>query len=75
MLFSGDLGFELVHSETSYPGIFGIEFPTDKAEEPFTVYDQPRVFIFKKGPRFNIESIRGRLSKFPPGIHEPLVRN
>lgn len=73
MLFSGELGFDLVHTETSYPNIFGFQFSTDSAEEPFTVYDSPKVLIFKKAARFNINYVRERLSNFPPGVIEPLV--
>jgi hypothetical protein len=74
MLFSGELGFDLVKRFRSNPSLFGVEFNTDYAEEPFTVYDHPKVFIFKKdSSRFNLEKIKERLSSFPDGVHEPLI--
>jgi YYY domain-containing protein len=47
-LFSGNLGFELVGDFTSRPNLGPIEFRDDTAEEAWTVYDHPRVFVFRK---------------------------
>lgn len=48
LLFSGKLGFEKVAEFTSRPTLLGIQFFDDFAEESFTVYDHPKVLIFKK---------------------------
>lgn len=51
-LFSGKLNFKKVKEFTSYPSLsylgLPLTFPDDIAEEAFTVYDHPQVFIFKK---------------------------
>ena len=48
LLFSGRLGYKLVKSFTSYPTLLGIEIDDDLADESFSVYDHPKVLIFKK---------------------------
>ncbi|MBI5305398.1 MAG: glycosyltransferase family 39 protein [Chloroflexi bacterium] len=55
-LFDGTLGFDLVKTFTSRPQLFGIEFNDDDAEESFTVYDHPKVLIFKKSSRYSHEN-------------------
>lgn len=47
LLFSGKLGFEKAAEFTSRPTLLGIQFFDDFAEESFTVYDHPKVLIFK----------------------------
>lgn len=48
LLFTDRLGFELVKDFTSYPSLLGIEFNDDLADESFSVYDHPKILIFKK---------------------------
>ena len=57
-LFNGKLGFERVKEFTSYPSLLGIQVPDQSAEELFSVYDHPRVQIFKKTAAFNPEEAR-----------------
>jgi YYY domain-containing protein len=63
LLFNGKLGYERVKDFTSYPTLFGIQIPDQSAEESFSVYDHPRVQIFKKTAAFNAEEARNLLSK------------
>lgn len=47
-MFEGKLGFELVAVFQSDPNLGSLRFNTQFAEEAFTVYDHPKVLIFKK---------------------------
>jgi hypothetical protein len=48
-LFNGSLGFQLIADITSYPTLpfTTRQIPDQNADESFTVYDHPRVLIFK----------------------------
>ena len=60
-LFSGALGFERVADITSFPSLGRLRIPDQSAEEAFSVYDHPRVQIFRKTPRWNAADARGVL--------------
>lgn len=55
-LFDGELGFDKVQEFTSYPQLFGLVINDDSADEAFTVYDHPKVLIFKKTNRYSSEN-------------------
>lgn len=61
-LFDGRLGFERVAEFTSYPSLGPLVVPDDAAEETFTVYDHPRVLLFRKTPAFSADRARSILS-------------
>jgi hypothetical protein len=52
-LFDGRLGFRLVADFTSHPSLGPFHIDDQGAEEAFTVYDHPRVFVFEKTPGFD----------------------
>ena len=53
-MYTGQLGYELEAVYQSNPEIFGIEFNSQFAEEAFTVYDHPKVMVFKKTADFDL---------------------
>lgn len=59
--FRGDLGFELVKVFESYPNLGPIRVNDQFAEEAFTVYDHPKVFIFRKTGAYDPVSVRSIL--------------
>lgn len=48
LLFAGQLGFRLDRVFASYPRLGPLEINDDGAEEAFTVYDHPKVLVFRK---------------------------
>lgn len=64
-LDSGELGFELVHTEKSYPKFLGIEIKDESAEEAFWVYDHPTVRIYKKTTVLDFEQFSQELKPTP----------
>jgi YYY domain-containing protein len=58
LLFQGRLGFELVGTFTSYPSLLGFSINDDHADESFTVYDHPKVLIFRKTRQLDEEEFR-----------------
>lgn len=64
-LFAGELGFSHVATIASYPTLGPWTINDDAAEEAFTVYDHPKVLIFRKDPDFSAQKVRELLSAIP----------
>ncbi|GIW39925.1 MAG: hypothetical protein KatS3mg076_0502 [Candidatus Binatia bacterium] len=71
-LFAGDLGYVLVREFASRPGLFGIELPSELADESFSVYDHPKVLVFKNEGRLSAEEIQRKVLHGVPS--RPLAR-
>jgi len=76
LLWSGLLGYKMVGEFHNFPGLFGWEHPDDMAEESFSVYDHPRVYIFKKIEAVSPDEIFKLLSSddYVKGIDRNLMR-
>ncbi|MBN2256898.1 MAG: glycosyltransferase family 39 protein [Anaerolineaceae bacterium] len=61
-MFSGQFGFELVKTFTSYPNLGVLQFNDQFAEEAFTVYDHPKVLIFRKTMNYDPQRVYDILS-------------
>ena len=55
--FKSPLGFELVAAFESPPSLGFLKFSDQSADESFTVYDHPKVMIFKKLQDFSIDKV------------------
>ncbi len=62
-MFIGTLGFELVKTFQVQPALNSLKFNSQFAEEAFTVYDHPKVLIFRKTNEFDIQSVIEKFSK------------
>jgi YYY domain-containing protein len=62
-MFEGQLGFDLVKTFTSYPNLGPLELNTQFAEEAFTVYDHPKVMLFRKRADYDPAQVRAVLGK------------
>ena len=61
-MFKSEIGYDLVKVFESYPHINEWYINDQFAEEAFTVYDHPKVLIFKKSEDFSIEPSQKILS-------------
>ena len=61
-MFTGSLGYELVEVFESDPTIGPLHINDQFAEEAFTVYDHPKVLIFKKTASYSSTKVRTILS-------------
>lgn len=57
MLFNGQLGYENVYSLKPTPALGAWVFNDDRADESFTVYDHPKILIFRNTARLSAEEI------------------
>jgi YYY domain-containing protein len=55
--FQGNLGFELVKVFQSEPSLGPLRINTQLAEEAFTVYDHPKVFVFRKTGEYDSDRV------------------
>lgn len=67
-MFQEQLGYELIQVFESYPtldlGELGFrEFNTQGADEAFTVYDHPKVLLFKKSDSYDPQAVRDILGQ------------
>ncbi len=60
-MFKGSLGFDLMAVFTSYPTLGPLTINDQAAEEAFTFYDHPKVFVFKKSADYDPAKVRALL--------------
>jgi len=56
--FQGRLGYDLAAVFESYPTLGNWKVNDQFAEEAFTVYDHPKVLVFKKSPEYDAAKVR-----------------
>ena len=60
-MYDGNLGYELVETFQSDPAVGAVSVNDQFSEEAFTVYDHPKVLIFKRGPDYDAASVQSIL--------------
>ncbi len=60
-MFAGRLGFDLIYVNQSEPELGPLWVNTQFAEEAFTVYDHPKVLIFKKRADYDAQAVHAVL--------------
>ncbi|HEX5368311.1 MAG TPA: DUF2298 domain-containing protein [Dehalococcoidia bacterium] len=65
MLLSGQLGFNLVKTFTSYPSLLGVSFPDSSQQESWSSYDHPRVLILQKSAGYSLANLEANLGHGP----------
>lgn len=73
LLFGERLGYKLVRSTTSHPRLFGVSFNDDRADESFTVYDHPKVLIFKKVTDYSADYLQRLIAAEPKIDYWPVL--
>lgn len=70
-MYAEKLGYELVEVFQSDPNLGNLRFNTQFAEEAFTVYDHPKVMIFKKTAHYDSQQAHSILKAvdFSTAIH------
>ena len=66
LLFAGDLGWRLERTFASRPELLGLRLPTELADESFSVYDHPKVVVFRNVARLSPAETARRLREVVP---------
>jgi YYY domain-containing protein len=61
LLFAGDLGYTLTHEVASRPSLFGIEVPDELADESLSVYDHPKILIFRNDGHLSADALYDKI--------------
>jgi hypothetical protein len=70
LLWGEKLGFSLAYATKNRPSFLGFTFNDDLADESFSVYDHPKVVVFKNEERLAPEQILERIVNV--ALYEPL---
>lgn len=78
LLWGEKLGFSLVYTTKNRPSFLGFTFNDDLADESFSVYDHPKVVVFKNEERLTADQILDRILRVKdfeplPSMNEMLL--
>lgn len=71
MLQDGQLGYARVAEFAVYPRLGSLTIPDDNADESFTVYDHPHVFIYANTQHLDTGALQLRLGRYLPHAQAP----